>query len=282
MNMRVLVTGSNGFLGKRLVAILRQYQMEVTETGGSTQLDLCDDKLVQALPQTDAIVHLAGRSFIPDSFLHPRSFYSNNFLATLNLLEHARKTKARFVYFSTYVYGTPKYLPIDELHPANPLNPYTSSKLLGEDLCRSYHTDFGVPVTIFRPFNVYGPGQEKSFLIPRIISQLKEETIQLQDPEPKRDFVYIDDLLEAVRLSLEYGSNGYHLYNLGSGSSTSVEELAALIKQLSGSQSRILYSREKRQGEVLETVADITRIERELGWKPITTLREGLARIIFS
>lgn len=278
----VLITGSSGFIGQHLVKFLRNCNVNVIECGGNNRVDLCCQDQVESLPSTDIIIHLAARSFVPDSFANPLAFYKNNFISTLNILELARKNNSKVIFFSTYVYGNPIYLPIDEKHPILPLNPYTRSKVICEELCYSYFRDFKLPITIFRPFNVYGPGQNKSFLIPRIINQLSNPTIQLQDPLPKRDFIYVDDILEAVNLAIQQESNDLQIFNLGSGASISVGELAQLIIQLANSSSEIVFSKDIRQGEIKETVADISRVKSLLGWNPKTALEEGLLKTIQS
>jgi UDP-glucose 4-epimerase len=232
------------------------------------------------LPKADVIVHLASKSFIPDSFKYPDIYYNNNFLSTLYLLEKARQENSRFVFASTYVYGSPQYLPIDESHPRQPLNPYTQSKVLCEDLCIAYNRDFKVPVTIFRPFNVYGPGQSDSFFIPTILRQLKEVTIQLQDPRPKRDFIFVDDVIDAFEKAINNENNSGVVYNLGSGISYSVSETVHLLKELSDSFAEINFSGIQRQGEVLETIAGIDRARKELGWSPQTLFIDGLRKTV--
>jgi UDP-glucose 4-epimerase len=276
----ILITGSSGFVGKALVDVFRESTFEIIKAENSDNLDLCSSNAVNGLPPVDIIIHLAARSFVPDSFVDPYRFYHNNIVSTLNILEKAKRDKARVIFFSTYVYGRPSYLPIDENHPKNPLNPYTQSKVIGEELCEAYHRDFNVPVTIFRPFNIYGPGQSDSFIIPTIIKQLCNPIIHLNDARPKRDFIYIEDVVNAVRLSIEKGDDTFHIFNLGSGVSRSVEETVGLIRNISGSESEIIFSNSKRQGEILDTVADISKIREVLDWKPKYSLEQGLAKIL--
>lgn len=276
----VLVTGAGGFIGKYVVDSFRNKPYKIVEAGNSSDLNLCNQSYVLSLPATDFIIHLAAKSFVPDAFKDPSAFYSNNFLSTLHILELARKNNSTVIFFSTYVYGHPIYLPIDEEHPVSPLNPYTQSKVICEKLCQSYSIDFGVPVTIFRPFNIYGAGQKNNFLIPKIISQLKAQSICLDDPLPRRDYIYIDDVIEAIQLSLSYFHNGCKIFNLGSGHSVSVGELVSNIKNLAKSKADVLFSKNKRLGEIYETIADITKAKNELGWYPRTSLDEGLFKTI--
>jgi nucleoside-diphosphate-sugar epimerase len=282
MSKKVLVTGSGGFIGKNLCQGLNENQFDLTEIKSSKDLDLCDNSQVESLPQVDVIVHLAASSYIPDSFKDPGFFYQNNVISTLNLLEKSRRDKAKFIFLSTYVYGAPQYLPIDETHQRNPLNPYTQSKVIGEDLCQAYTRDFGLDTMIFRPFNVYGPSQLNSFLIPSIINQLGNSEINLQDSRPKRDYIYIEDLVEAIKMAISAEKTGTNVYNIGSGISYSVQEVVDILIRISKSNALVKYANVERQGEVLNTVANIKKISTELGWKVMVDLQEGLMKTYHS
>lgn len=276
---RVLISGSHGFVGTALKKQLLIAGMEVIEAGNSKTMDLCEPVNVQALPKSDVIIHLAALNFIPESFQMPGRYYRNNLLSTLNLLEKARTEKSSFVFLSTYVYGTPQYLPVNEIHPRTPQNPYTQSKVMCEDLCLAYNRDYGVPVTIYRPFNIYGQGQNQIFFIPKIIAQLNQPTIDLIDPKPRRDFIHVGDVARAIVKGLSLDS-GLHLYNLGSGKSIPVKDVVEMAIALSGSKAQIRFTNESRQGEVMDTVADISAIKKDIGWQPEINLEQGLMELI--
>ncbi|CAM3853553.1 NAD-dependent epimerase/dehydratase family protein [Aquirufa aurantiipilula] len=278
MMKRILVSGSNGFIGKNLCQALSRRNYQVIQIPSSSEFDLCDITNVENLPDVDIIIHLAAKSYIPESFKKPSIFYQNNVLSTLNLLEKSRKNQSKFIFISSYVYGIPQYLPIDEKHQRSALNPYTQSKVICEDLCHAYSRDFGLNSVILRPFNVYGPNQLSSFLLPSIISQLNNEEIFLQDSRPKRDYIFIDDLVEAILLSVDLEKEGCNSYNVGSGSSYSVSELVDMLIHISKSTAKIRYANIERKGEVLNTIADIKKINSDLGWFPLVDLHEGLIR----
>jgi nucleoside-diphosphate-sugar epimerase len=273
---KIWITGGGGFVGGALTRLLTSKSFEIIDTGGINTLNLCEWESVKNLPKQETIIHLAGKSFVPDSFKDPLSFYNNNILSTLNILEKAKIDGSKVIFFSTYVYGSPLYLPINENHVKSPQNPYTQSKLICEDLCEAYNRDFGVPITIFRPFNIYGPGQHSSFFIPTIISQINNTIIYLNDSRPKRDFIYIDDVIEAVFRSIDNDDNLFRIYNLGSGVSTSVKDIVNMIILFSQSKARASFSDQVRQGEILDTVADISKIKAELDWEPKMPLDKGL------
>lgn len=278
---KILITGHKGFVGSALVKNLTNKNIEIVlpEIAGKS-FNLCNKLELDLLGHSDVIVHLAARSFVPDSFNNSADFYENNILSTLNLLEKAKRDKSKMVFFSTYVYGKPDYLPLKEDHTRSPLNPYTQSKVICEDLCLAYNRDFGVPISIFRPFNIYGPGQKNTFFIPTIINQLDNEVILLKDPRPKRDFIYIDDVISALEADIFSDILGFNIYNLGSGVSASVKEVLLNIILASNSKAKGMFSGEYRQGEVLDTRADITRIKEKLGWEPLVNLKQGLAQCL--
>jgi UDP-glucose 4-epimerase len=276
----IAVTGSSGFIGKYLTGALLDENYKVIEIDLDTGIDLTSREEAEKIPPFDAIVHLAGRSFVPDSFSKPWEFYRVNMLSTLNVVELARKYKARALFFSSYLYGVPQYLPIDEKHPLAPHNPYAQSKLVCEKICEGYARDFDVPVIIFRPFNIYGPGQRDSFIIPDIINQLANEEINLRDPRPKRDYIYITDVIKAILAAIEYSKSPFEIFNIGYGQSHSVSEIAETILELSHVKCKVSYTEDVRKGEILDTVADITRAWNLLGWTPETGIREGLAKML--
>ena len=278
-NMNIAVTGSAGFVGRRLVNRLEQAGHQVVALDLASGVDLTNWKQVKKTPPVDYVFHLAARTFVPAAFEDPQSFYYTNLISTLNALELCRRDSARFVYASSYVYGEPQYLPVDEKHPTGAHNPYAQSKLMGEELCQAYWRDFSVSSCILRPFNIYGPEQPNSFLIPEIIRQARAGSICLKDSRPKRDFVYVDDVIEAYVACLNFSKTGLETFNIGSGKSISVEEVAwAIAKQLGCDD--VSFLGEHRPNEVLDTVADISKARGLLNWKPAISLEQGIKRCL--
>lgn len=274
----VLVTGSNGFIGRKLVKSLQNEGFIVEEfdinIGDISTYEFSYSKL-------DLIVHLASMIFVPASWDDTKSFYQTNVIGTINLLELCRKMNCPLTYISSYVYGTPQYLPVDENHPINPLSPYNHSKLLAEEACRYYSETFNFPVTVFRPVNIYGPGQNRIFLIPKIIQQVFDssvESIEVMDLRPKRDFLFIDDFIEAIRLS--FGQKNFDIYNIGTGYSVSVEEIITTILDASGIYKPYSAKGEERKNETWDVYADISKIKNQLTWEPSTTFEKGIKKCI--
>jgi len=278
--MKIAITGSSGFVGKHLIQKLRLLKAEIIEIDLDKGIDIVNWEIISRVGAFDVLLHLAAKSFVPDSFTDPSSVYNTNILGTLNVLELCKKYNARMIYISSYVYGNPEYLPIDENHRVNATNPYAQSKLIGEDLCKAYYRDFNVPTFIFRPFNIYGKGQNAKFLIPSIIEQAKTGKVVLNDSRPKRDFIYIDDIVNAYIKAIYFDLKSIEIVNLGSGSSTSVMELVQIIKTKMQDEFTVSYREIIRKSEVLNTVADISRAQYLLNWKPKISLEEGLSDII--
>jgi nucleoside-diphosphate-sugar epimerase len=278
--MRVAVTGSGGFLGKHLVNQLNSLGHDIIEVDLIEGYDITDWDSISSISGFDVLVHLAALSFVPKAFENPVDFYRTNVIGTLNALELCRLNKARIIFTSSYVYGAPDYLPIDEGHPLKAFNPYAQSKLMGEDLCKAYHRDFDVPVCIFRPFNIYGSGQASHFLIPLILNQAKVGMVQLKDPRPKRDFIHINDVVSAYVKAVELNFQNAETYNLGSGTSTSIGDIIEILKELSEEEIQVEFTNEHRKNEVLETKADISHAKSILNWKPEVNFREGIKKLL--
>ncbi|HWY98386.1 MAG TPA: SDR family oxidoreductase, partial [Bacteroidia bacterium] len=212
MKGKVLITGSNGFIGKQLKKQLLTEGYEIAEFN-SADGDISKTEL--SFKGIDNVFHLAGKSFVPDSWKNPKAFYDVNVTGTLNVLELCRKTGAGLTFISSFVYGIPKYQPIDECHPVKPANPYGHSKMIAEEICKYYQESFNIKVTIVRPFNIYGAFQSEHFLIPIIIKQLfdkKQSKIEVLDLAPKRDYLFLDDLVSAT-VSL-YKKSKTGIYNV--------------------------------------------------------------------
>ena len=276
--MKILVTGYSGFIGSYLIRRLHDLHAELILCDLQKGINICNWNEVKDLKGFDIIIHLANLSFVPASFRDPKKFYEVNYLGTLNMLELCRLNKARMIYFSSYMYGNPQYQPIDEQHRIEAYNPYAQTKVICESLCEGYNRDFQVPVTVFRPFNIYGKGQNPDFLIPTIINQAKTGKIVIKDDRPKRDYIHVTDIVEAVILALQTPNLQPTLqtYNLGTGESHSVKEIIEIVRTLSEHEVDYECTREIRPNEVLDTVADITKIKKELHWTPKISLIEGI------
>ncbi len=280
--MKILITGHSGFIGSYLQKKLEKTEHELILVDIANGTNICDWQQVKQYEGMDVIVHLANLSFVPASYEQPKRFYETNYLSTLNMLELCRLNNAKMVFFSSYIYGHPQYQPIDENHPTQAFNPYAQTKVICESLCEGYNRDFKVPITIFRPFNIYGTGQNPDFLIPSIIQQAKTGKIVIKDDRPKRDYIHVEDIVDAIitAIETENADKSIQKYNLGSGLSYSVKEIVDMVRGLFDTEIEYICTHEIRPNDVLDTIADISKIQTELQWKPSISILEGLKKIV--
>ncbi|QPJ61172.1 MAG: NAD-dependent epimerase/dehydratase family protein [Candidatus Nitronauta litoralis] len=275
-----LVTGAAGFLGRALMSALETRNipaMGVDIKDG----DIADPAFLKTLPEKlDRVFHLAAQTYVPDSWERPQDFIRTNALGTGNILQHCVKNKTPVTLISGYLYGTPEQLPIPESHPLTAGNPYGLSKKLAEEMGEFYHRVHNVPITIIRPFNIYGPGQNIKFLIPTIIDQvLNGDKVEILDLAPKRDFLFYEDLVEALILTRDC-TGGLEKFNIGSGYSIDVKEVIDTIQRVAGTDKPVHSKEIRRQNEVMDVVADITRAKTQLGWTPRHSFEDGIRKII--
>ncbi len=277
----ILVTGAAGFIGKALSGKLQEAGHEVVgfDVG---QGDITDEKALDPFlgRKISHVFHLAGKTFVPESWKDPFGFFQVNLMGTVNVLEFCRKLGIPLTYVSSYLYGEPDYLPVDEAHPVKSYNPYSQSKVMADATCQFYARHYNFPVTIFRPFNAYGPGQSRLFLINEIISKVMDTAIpvvEVMDLRPKRDYIYIDDLVDALILSMDKPQG---IFNLGSGYSKSVEEIIILVLKLTGISKEYRSKSEIRPNEIFDLYADIRKAGRELDWFPKVSFEAGIEQCI--
>lgn len=280
-NEIILVTGSSGFIGRELCKCLRAegyrfFEFD-SENGG---VCLADNLMALSENSISHVFHLAGRSFVPESWDNPATYFEVNTVGTQNVLEFCRRTGSSLTYISSYLYGEPEKLPIDENTAVQRTSPYANSKFLAEELCRFYAQEFDVRCTILRPFNIFGPGQDCRMLIPHIIEEVLNGTeIRVKDLMPRRDYLHVEDMVDVLLLT--YPQNpGLSVYNVGSGESYSVQELIDIIQRIAGTSLGVTSSNEKRRNEILDVRADITLLRQKYKWQPRIKLEDGLRALI--
>jgi UDP-glucose 4-epimerase len=285
-NLRnILITGSRGFVGDHICKsyFKNKYNL-ITDNHTDNQInDITNIEYFEVFQhKIDAIIHLAAKTSINDSFRDPYETYYKNIIGTLNVLEFAkRKNITNFIFLSTYVYGEPHYLPIDENHPINPHSPYNTSKLIAESLCKDYSKLFRINIVILRPFYLYGYNEKKNTLIRSILNQINNnEIIKLSNEKTSRDFLYISDFIELLNKILNKFPSGYTIFNVGSGTSYTITEIAKKIANLLNKKIQISYDESIRKKDINEMVADITKISNEFDWKPKIDIDRGLTLTI--
>lgn len=279
--MVVAVTGADGFLGKAVCPLLEEAGHEVLRVSRRQGFDIRDAASLETLPLFDVVVHLAALSYVPDSYEQPAAFFETNVTGTLNVLEAARKREARVIYISSYVYGHPEYLPIDEKHPAAAFNPYAQTKLMGEELCTAWQRDFGLASIILRPFNIYGPGQPAHFLLPKIILQhLAGGEVSVFDTRPRRDYVHVQDVAVAIKHAVNVAVDRVEVVNIGSGLSYSIQDVCDLVGEITGRLVLLKDEQKHRPSEIMDTVCDNRKAKTLLDWTPRISFKEGLSSLI--
>ncbi|MFC3678330.1 NAD-dependent epimerase/dehydratase family protein [Ferrovibrio xuzhouensis] len=270
----VVVTGAGGFIGR---ALCRRLQAEGRRILGLSRGDgdVTDAGFWASLPSARALIHLAGRSYVPDSWREPAAFVSANLAGTQHALDWCRKNAARMIFSSAYVYGIPQQLPIRESDPARPNNPYALSKYLCEQCCEFAHDFQGTDVTVLRIFNVFGHGQRREFLLPTLIGQLDTHEIRVMDLTPRRDYIYLPDVVDAFVRSLD-APGGFNRVNIGSGVSHSVSDIVSALQSVAGTSLPVVSTAEPRHQEIPDVQAEISLAARILEWKPAFDLAGGI------
>ncbi|WP_129116653.1 NAD-dependent epimerase/dehydratase family protein [Halegenticoccus tardaugens] len=293
----VLVTGGAGFIGSHLVdALVGENDVRVLDDLSSgTRDNLADDAtlfegdvrdpalLDRAMDGVDVVFHTAALVSVAESTEHPERSHRINATGSLSVLERARREDARVVLSSSAaVYGPPESTPICESDGKSPTSPYGIDKLAADGYARIYHDLYGVDTVALRYFNVYGPRQtanQYSGVVTTFLQQAREgRPITVEgDGTQTRDFVHVDDVVRANLLAANTDAVG-DAYNVGTGSSVSIAELARLIREVTDSDSEVVHV-DARPGDIDHSRADIDRIRRRLGYEPTVSLSDGLASL---
>lgn len=292
-NTTVLVTGGAGFIGSHLVDRLVQegYRVAVVDTRRSEYmnpqavfylLDIADKELssVFAKERPTLVFHYAAQADIRKSMENPGEYARVNILGTWNVLESCLQFGVKKVIFasSAAVYGETTTAPtLEEEHP-RPTCPYGIAKLTGELYLQYYYETFHVAFVVLRLANVYGPRQKGGFISQFLGKvQRKEQPSVDGDGTQTRDFVFVEDVIEANMLAVKKDPVG--IFNIGTGKETSINEVVDRVQKVCGKEIKVFYDTKKSGGQRRSSLA-IGRAERELGWKPSTTFEEGLRMTI--
>lgn len=301
----VLVTGADGFIGSHHVEELVKNGYNVralthynsfNNWGWLEQSDMLDEIEVicgdvrdscfcrKICKGIDTIFNLAALIAIPYSYKAPESYVDTNVKGTLNICQAALDNDvSKVVQISTSeVYGTPKYVPIDENHPLQPQSPYSASKIAADSMAMSFHNAFDLPVVLARPFNTYGPRQSARAVIPSIIIQILSgaKKIMLGDLRPTRDFNYVLDTCLGLRFLGECDEAVGQVVNIGSNSEISVLDTVNKIKYITNSDIKIITDQQRirpKNSEVNRLRCDNTKIIELTGFEPAYTFDEGLS-----
>jgi len=306
--IKVLVTGADGFIGSHLTELLYDSGYDVSAlalynsfnnwgwlediknknkikilTGDIRDPNFCR-KIVK---NKDIIFNLAALIAIPYSYESPQSYIDTNISGTINLCEAAKESNCKhFIQTSTSeVYGTAKYVPIDEKHPLQPQSPYSASKIGSDSIALSFYSSFDLPVTLIRPFNAYGPRQSSRAIIPSIITQIASgsKALQLGDTSPTRDFTLVTDLCKCILKIVKNRKTIGQTINIGTGKEISIKNLVYEIKSVMNSDIKIISSKERfrpKKSEVFRLCCDNSLLKSLTNYSPKTSFREGLIETI--
>jgi UDP-glucuronate 4-epimerase len=307
--MRVLVTGGAGFIGSHLVerllaaghevAILDDFNdyydplikraniAAVSKNVSIHHVDLRDSGAVRNVfhgEKFDTIVHLAARAGVRPSIQYPQLYYDVNVGGTLHLLEAARLIGVeRFIFASSSsVYGVSNTVPFSEdLHLTQTISPYAATKIAGEFLCSTFSHLYQMRVVALRFFTVYGARQRPDLAIHQFTKKIQagQPIQQFGDGSTRRDYTYIDDIIQGVMASLNYDGPLFDLFNLGESETVQLKELIAAIEKVLGKKAKINELPEQ-PGDVPLTCADISKAKKLLGYNPKTKLHEGLPKFV--
>ncbi|MDE6560146.1 MAG: NAD-dependent 4,6-dehydratase LegB [Muribaculaceae bacterium] len=304
---KVLVTGADGFIGSHLteallaegceVRALAQYNsfnnwgwLEDVHHPGLEVVtgDVRDPNLCRHIVKgVDTVFHLAALIAIPYSYVAPDSYVDTNVKGTLNICQAVRDAGVdRLLVTSTSeVYGTAKYVPIDEKHPKQPQSPYSASKIGADAIALSFHNAFETPVTVVRPFNTYGPRQSARAIIPTIITQIAsgEREIKVGDLTPTRDFNYVADTAAGfIALAKCKEAIGKEI-NIATGREVSMADTLQTIARLMDADVRWITDPQRLRpagSEVFRLLGDNSLITSMTDWRPRHTLEDGLRKTI--
>ena len=284
----IIVTGHDGFLGSHLVPELQKkfnvigvsktrYNQKITQL----KKDICKISYLDFPEKINYIIHLAAITDPIYCQKNPKECFNVNVNGTQNILELARRKDSKIIFFSTsHVYGIPKKLPVKEGDPKHPNSIYSDSKLDAEIICESYSRTYGLDVSIARLFSVYGPNSSSHLVVNSIINQLlKNKVIQLGNVNSRRDFIYVTDVIQAIKIILKT-IHGFNDYNVGTGKSYSILEICEILKKISKKNIPVESIKSKiRKNDLSKIVCDPTKIQN-LGWNPKIGISVGLQKML--
>jgi UDP-glucuronate 4-epimerase len=307
--VRILVTGGAGFIGSHLaerllvaghkVAVLDDFNdfynpqikhrniADFAKDVTVHHVDLRDSASVRNLfhrEKFEVIAHLAARAGVRPSIQQPQLYYDTNVTGTLHLLDAARVTGVeRFIFASSSsVYGVSKTVPFSEdQHLTQTLSPYAATKIAGEFLCSTYSHLYQLRVVTLRYFTVYGPRQRPDLAIHQFTRRIHsgQPIEQFGDGTTRRDYTYIDDVIQGTMAALNYEGPLFDIFNLGESDTVQLKELIAAIEKAVGKKAKINQLPEQA-GDMRLTCADISKAKKLLGYNPTTRLSEGLPRFV--
>lgn len=270
--MGILISGANGFVGSHLCNELNDF--EIFDRKSKSIFDLSS---WLSYGEKEYLIFLSARTSISESWEDPYLTYTDNTQALHTALEYCRKCNVKLIYFSSFVYKIKREGIYNESDTLKAYNPYALSKISSEKLIEFYCSNFKMDAVILRPFNIYGQGQNNSFLIPHIYKEINNGgEIQLISLIPVRDYIYIKDVVNAIKLIINSSFKGQKTYNLSTGIGTSVGELISIISIVTGKEYKIKEIGDPLQNKIKKAVGDNSLFSSDYKWKPKFNLIRGI------
>jgi len=301
--MNILVTGGAGFVGRYVVKnLLKSHKVVVLDNFSNSshkyiqeffvnkkfmfiQGDILDHEILKkSFNNVDLCVHLAAKVNVQESLEYPETYFKNNVVGTYNVLEACRKNDVRLIFCGTcMVYDLAGSELINEEYAIKPRSPYAGSKMAGEEMAISYHYGYGLPVTVVRPFNTYGPFQ-KSNAEGGVVSVFIKRYLEgrdlsiFGDGEQTRDLMYVEDCADFFDRVVKNTKGKGEILNAGTGNDIKIRDLALMICK---DRSRIKnVAHPHPQSEISKLICDCSKAKKILGWYPNTSLKEGIEKTV--
>jgi UDP-glucuronate 4-epimerase len=305
----LLITGGAGFIGSSAaefflskgwrVGIIDNFndfynpsikRKNITKISKDVELfegDICDKNFVDktfSSQQWDVVLHLAARAGVRPSISDPDLYVHTNVLGTTHVLEATKNNNINKLVFasSSSVYGATNEIPFKETSPLHSTySPYAATKVAGEQLCSVYANLYDLQIVALRFFTVYGPKQRPDLAIHKFTKAIVEEKpiVQFGDGTSKRDYTYIDDILQGIQGAVDYNKSEYEVFNLGESQTNTLSELIAEIESVVGKKALIEFA-PNQPGDMPATWADITKAQQHLNYKPVTKLTDGIKKFV--
>lgn len=280
--MKLLITGSNGFIGSNLINFLQKKFYNKKLIIFTKNKNITTKTYWKDIPKVDLVIHLASKSNVRDSWSSQAEYVDKNIIGIIRVLDFCKLNKVKLIFFSSYLYHGISKKKSKETDKLKYNNPYALTKKNSEEWCNFYAKNFNMDICILRLFNVYGKFQKTKFYIPSVLDQLKKNKIIFINKKIYRDYLYIDDLNILILKIIKNNKKikGCEIYNVGYGEAFNLFEIANILKKFLNSTSKISHFSEVDKNQIMYTRANISKISNTFNWLPKVGINNGLMKIL--